>query len=57
MINKLYSYVYAFTYYNVMSALKGGAGSGHFGHAGRPGKVGGSAPRGGFSVSSISDRF
>ena len=26
---------------------RGGAGSGNFGHAGRPGKVGGSAPRGG----------
>jgi len=26
-------------------ALKGGPGSGHFGHAGRPGKVGGSAPK------------
>ena len=27
--------------------IKGSASSGHFGHAGRPGKVGGSAPKGG----------
>jgi len=27
---------------------KGGKGSGNFGHAGRPGKVGGSAPQGSF---------
>ena len=29
-----------------ITALKGGDGSGNFGHAGRPGEVGGSAPAG-----------
>jgi len=33
-----------------LDAMKGGPGSGHFGHAGRPGKRGGSAPRGGGAV-------
>lgn len=31
---------------NISIEEKGGAGSGNFGHAGRPGKVGGSAPSG-----------
>lgn len=30
----------------LISTLKGGAGSGNFGHAGRPGKIGGSIARG-----------
>ena len=32
---------------NIKAVFKGGAGSGHHGHAGRPGKVGGSASSGG----------
>lgn len=36
------------------TAEKGGPGSGHFGHEGRPGKVGGSAPSDGVRGSSIS---
>ncbi len=39
----------------VRATLKGGPGSGHFGHAGRPGKVGGSASGDGSAVES--DRF
>ena len=34
--------------------LKGGAGSGNFGHSGRPGKVGGSAPDGGSIATKLS---
>lgn len=38
-------------------ALKGGEGSGNFGHAGRPGEVGGSAPSGeGGNLQSIKDK-
>lgn len=32
------------SYGQLIGALKGGAGSGHFDHSGRPGKIGGSAP-------------
>lgn len=39
-------YLYAYTYTKTILALKGGAGSGNFGHDGRPGEVGGSAPSG-----------
>ena len=39
--------------------LKGGSGSGNFGHAGRPGEVGGSIPGGGYSfqVDTFSDYY
>jgi hypothetical protein len=37
-----------------MEAFKGGPGSGNFGHAGRPGKKGGSSPKGGGVSASIS---
>lgn len=40
-----YAYAYAYTYAKTLLALKGGEGSGNFGHAGRPGLVGGSASR------------
>lgn len=39
------------------SVRRGGPGSGHHGHAGRPGKVGGSAPRGSASTESPVDSF
>ncbi|KKN18320.1 hypothetical protein LCGC14_0956850, partial [marine sediment metagenome] len=35
--------------------IKGGAGSGHHGHSGRPGKVGGSLPSGGLGATPISN--
>jgi hypothetical protein len=35
------------------SRALGGPGSGNFGHAGRPGAIGGSAPSGGFSAASV----
>lgn len=37
----------------LFTILKGGKGSGNFGHAGRPGKQGGSAPKGGGGGSSL----
>ena len=37
--------------------LNGGKGSGNFGHAGRPGEVGGSAPSGSVSGSSVYDKI
>lgn len=40
-------------YLEYYTALKGGEGSGNFGHAGRPGLVGGSAPDGGGTFASI----
>lgn len=36
----------------LISSVKGSATSGNFGHAGRPGKLGGSAPRGNMSIGS-----
>jgi len=36
---------------------KGGAGSGNYGHAGRPGKIGGSAPGGGMTTATGDDAF
>jgi len=38
-----YTYSYIYAYVKTLLALKGGDGSGNFGHAGRPGLVGGSA--------------
>ena len=43
----LYAYSYTYAYTKSMLALKGGEGSGNFGHAGRPGEIGGSAMGGG----------
>lgn len=37
--------------------VRGGPGSGHHGHAGRPGKVGGSAPKGSISMEFPIDSF
>ncbi len=42
----LYAYSYTYAYTKTMLALKGGEGSGNFGHAGRPGEVGGSGEGG-----------
>lgn len=39
----LYAFTYTYAYIKTLLAIKGGAGSGNFGHAGRPGLVGGSA--------------
>jgi len=44
----LYTYHYTYAYTKAMLAMKGGAGSGNFGHAGRPGLVGGSSSGGTF---------
>lgn len=48
MLQDIYTYVYlyAYSYAKTMLALKGGEGSGNFGHAGRPGLVGGSSSGG-----------
>lgn len=37
--------------------LKGGEGSGNFGHAGRPGEQGGSGPGGGSDVNSLHSQY
>jgi hypothetical protein len=39
---------------NLKHALKGGTGSGHHGHSGRPGKRGGSSPGGGSHAAIVS---
>jgi hypothetical protein len=40
-----------------LTVMRGGPGSGHFGHAGRPGEVGGSAPGGGASTREPERRY
>ena len=44
----IWAYAYAYSYAKTLLALKGGQGSGNFGHAGRPGLVGGSSSGGTF---------
>lgn len=39
-----------------LEALKGGEGSGNFGHSGRPGEIGGSAPVGTVRIAEIGDK-
>ena len=54
---KVYDVVYKEVYdrYLKLYSMKGGEGSGNFGHAGRPGLVGGSGDGGGGSLSSIAE--